>query len=77
VDARVIWEPPERFGVTIPLLYDLMHDYAERRRRELHEDAVVGAIAARGDANDIASLREESDEPEDDSEMEFEPAPWR
>lgn len=76
MDARVIWEPPERFGVTIPLLYDLMHDYAERRRRELHEDAVVSAIAAHS-PNDIGSLKEGADEPEDDSEMEFEPAPWR
>lgn len=45
-DADIVWEPPASLGLTFPRLFTLLDGYTDRRRRELHEQGSVAAVAA-------------------------------
>src|ERR1044072_4603713 len=44
--GTLVWDPPERLGLTFPVLRGMLDAYADRKRRELHEQGSVAAIAA-------------------------------
>lgn len=45
-DADLVWEPPADLGLTFTRIFGLLDAYADRKRRELHEEGTVAAIAA-------------------------------
>jgi hypothetical protein len=68
---------PQPIGITLPVLFGLFDRYAERRQRELHEQAAYLGIGV-NDPKQLQSLAPDSGRPDtDDEESEFETPVWK
>lgn len=76
VAADTVWRAPSSYGVTLPVLFSLVEQYADRRQREMAEDATASALGYH-DPKGIAALRQNNDQPDYEEDSEFERAPWR
>lgn len=71
-----VWIAPDDYGITVEVLEEMLAEYHERRRRELHAQGSVTAVAV-NDPKRLSELAPPVEEQIDTSDSEFASWDWK